>query len=104
MNENYTKLKDFVQKRLGENSNNYDIRYWVGYMDGQNALYKKLCGSEEALRNQILKKPISDGRYYLCPCCLSDLGTWDDFFDDDFPTPKYCSNCGCVLDWTEGIE
>lgn len=79
MNENYTKLKDFVQKRLGENSNNYDIRYWVGYMDGQNALYKKLCGSEEALKNQILKKPISDGRYYLCPCCLSDLGTWDDF-------------------------
>lgn len=47
MNEDYTKLKDFAQKRLDdscENGNDYDVRYWVGYIDGLNALRKKLDG------------------------------------------------------------
>lgn len=49
----------------------------------------------------IPKKPISEECYYLCPCCRNDLGTWEDLFYEDFPMPKHCSNCGCVLDWTE---
>lgn len=47
MNEDYTKLKDFAQKRLDDscrNDDDYDIRYWVGYIDGLNALRKKLDG------------------------------------------------------------
>lgn len=59
----------------------------------------------EALEKQIPKMPINEECYYICPCCRGDLGVSDDdFFDDDFPTPKYCSNCGCVLDWTEVEE
>lgn len=49
MNENYTKLKDFAQKRLYDsckNGNDYDIKYWVGYIDGLNALYKKIDGAQ----------------------------------------------------------
>ena len=45
MNEDYMKLKDFAQKRLDDsckNSNDYDIRYWVGYIDGLNALQKRM--------------------------------------------------------------
>lgn len=45
MNENYTKLKDFAQKRLGDsckNGNDDDVRYWVGYIDGLNALHKEM--------------------------------------------------------------
>lgn len=41
--DSYTKLKNFAQKRLDdscENGNDNDIRYWVGYVDGLNALYK----------------------------------------------------------------
>lgn len=56
----------------------------------------------EALKKQIPKKPINDGCYYLCPCCRGDLGVSDDdIFIYELPMPKYCSNCGCVLDWTE---
>lgn len=56
----------------------------------------------EALEKQIPKKPINDGCYYLCPCCRGDLGVSDDdIFIYELPMPKYCSNCGCVLDWTE---
>ena len=50
MNEDYTKLKDFAQKRLDdscENGNDYDIRYWVGYIDGLNALHKKIDGGKQ---------------------------------------------------------
>lgn len=50
MNEDYTKLKDFAQKRLDdscENGSDYDVRYWVGYIDGLNALRKKLDEGEE---------------------------------------------------------
>lgn len=50
MNEDYTKLKDFAQKRLDdicENGDVYDIKYWVGYIDGLNALHKKIDGGKE---------------------------------------------------------
>ncbi len=76
MNEDYTKLKDFAQKRLDdscENGNDYDARHWVGYIDGLNALHKELCKTEEALEKQIPKKPINEECYYdiscVCPCC-----------------------------------
>lgn len=50
----------------------------------------------------IPKKPIGEGYYYLCPCCRDDLGVSDDdIFIYELSMPKYCSNCGCVLDWTE---
>ena len=47
MNKDYMKLKEFAQKRLNDsckNSNDYDIRYWVGYIDGLNALQKRIDG------------------------------------------------------------
>ncbi len=56
----------------------------------------------EALEKQIPKKPISEECYYICPCCRGDLGVSDDdIFIYELSMPKYCSNCGCVLDWTE---
>ncbi len=58
MNETYTKLRDFAQKRLDdscENDCNNDVRYWVGYLVGLNALYKKLYKIEETLEIQIPK-------------------------------------------------
>lgn len=66
-------------------------------------LYKRLMseGSEEVLEKQMPKKPINEGHYYLCPCCRNTLGTWDDIFIYKLSMPKYCSNCGCVLDWSE---
>ena len=94
MNKDYTKLKDFAQKRLDdscENGNDYDIRYWVGYIDGLNALHKKLCGSEEALEKQIPKKPKDDGWLY-CPICGRDV------LMDRF---NYCPDCGQALDWSD---
>ena len=54
MNEDYTKLKDFAQKSLDDsckNSNDYDVRYWVGYIDGLNALHKKMEGEEDEVRD-----------------------------------------------------
>lgn len=50
MNEDYTKLKDFAQNRLNDscrNDDDYDIRYWVGYIDGLNALHKKMDGATD---------------------------------------------------------
>lgn len=56
----------------------------------------------EALEKQIPKKPIDAGYYYMCPCCRYDLGVSDDdIFIYELSTPKYCSNCGCALDWPE---
>ena len=56
----------------------------------------------EALEKQIPKKPIDAGYYYMCPCCRCDWGiSDDDIFIYELPMPKYCSNCGCVLDWSE---
>ena len=55
-----------------------------------------------ALEKQIPKKPIDEGYYYICPCCRGDLGVSDDdIFIYELSMPKYCSNCGCVIDWTE---
>jgi hypothetical protein len=51
---------------------------------------------------QIPKKPIDEGCYYICPRCRDDLGVSDDdIFIYELPMPKYCSNCGCALDWSE---
>lgn len=56
----------------------------------------------EALKRQTPKEPINEGCYYLCPCCRGDLGVSDDdIFIYELSMPKYCSNCGCKLDWTE---
>lgn len=55
-----------------------------------------------ALEKQIPKKPINEECYYICPCCRGDLGVSDDdIFIYELSMPKYCSNCGCALDWTE---
>ena len=52
-----------------------------------------------ALEKQIPKKPINEECYYICPCCRDDLGVSDDdIFIYELSMPKYCSNCGCVLD------
>ena len=56
----------------------------------------------EALEKQIPKKPINEECYYICPCCRGELGVSDDdIFIYKLSMPKYCSNCGCVLDWSE---
>lgn len=56
----------------------------------------------EALEKQIPKKPINEECYYICPHCRDDLGVSDDdIFIYKLSMPKYCSNCGCVLDWSE---
>lgn len=56
----------------------------------------------EALEKQIPKKPINEECYYICPRCRDDLGVSDDdIFIYELSMPKYCSNCGCALDWTE---
>ena len=54
MNQDYTTLKDFAQKRLDDScrsDDDYDIRYWVGYIDGLNALHKKTVGEEDEARD-----------------------------------------------------
>ncbi len=108
MKETYTKLKNFAQKRLYdscENGNDYDGRYWVGYIDGLDMMYRAMEGTEEALEKQIPKKPIGEEHYYMCPCCHGDLGVSDDdIFIYELPAPKYCSNCGCALEWSEVAE
>ena len=42
MDEDYTRLRDFAQKHLDDscNNNGHDIRFWIGYLEGLNALYK----------------------------------------------------------------
>ncbi len=55
----------------------------------------------EALEKQIPEKPISEDRYYICPCCRGDLGVSDDdIFVYELPAPKYCGDCGQALDWS----
>lgn len=59
----------------------------------------------EALKKQIPKKPINEEHYYICSCCRGDLGVSDDdIFIYELSMPKYCSNCGCALDWSEVAE
>lgn len=100
MNKDYTKLKDFAQKRLDdscENGNDYDIRYWVGYIDGLNALQKRMDGDMaiEALEKQIPKKVIFQSGFKglrYCPCCNVRFIGWG---------MKYCGECGQALDWSD---
>ena len=68
MNEDYTKLKDFAQKRLDDsckNDNDYDVRYWIGYIDGLNALYKKIDGG----KNMTCKDCIHNEVCYMRETC-----------------------------------
>lgn len=80
-----------IQVAIAEVEWNYPIDYSVAFKTALNALEK-----------QIPKKPINEECYYICPCCRDDLGVSDDdIFIYELSMPKYCSNCGCVLDWTE---
>lgn len=80
-----------IQVAIAEVEWNYPLDYSIAF---ETAI--------EALEKQIPKKPIDAGYYYMCPCCRGDLGvSGDDIFIYEYPTPKYCSNCGCGLDWTE---
>lgn len=104
----YIKLTAFAKKSLRKSlqENKADTaKYLSGYLDGLSMMYREveveLEGSKEVFEKQIPKKPINEGHYYLCPCCRNNLGTWDSIFVYKFFMPKYCSNCGCVLDWSE---
>ena len=78
-----------IQVAIAEVEWNYPIDYSVAFKTALNALEK-----------QIPKKPINEECYYICPCCRDDLGVSDDdIFIYELSMPKYCSNCGCVLDW-----
>lgn len=78
-----------------------DVEFSEKYQ-GVQEYTEMLIVCKEALEKQIPKKPICEVYYYLCPCCQSDLGVSDDdIFIYELPMPKYCSNCGCALDWSE---
>lgn len=105
MNETYTKLRNFALKRLRNSQESEHLHYWHGYLGGLSALRKELFRTEEALEKQIPKKPMNEECYYICPCCRGDLGVSDDdIFIYELSMPKYCSNCGCALDWSEVDE
>ena len=97
--------KESLRKSLQENKAD-TAKYLSGYLDGLYMMYREveveLEGSKEALEKQIPKKPINEECYYICPRCRDDLGVSDDdIFIYELSMPKYCSNCGCVLDWSE---
>ena len=106
-----TITKVTVQTRTGTTNEVYEnetlakadiaAKYLSGFLDGVYMMYREIEGSEEVFEKQIPKKPINEGHYYLCPCCRNTLGTWDSIFVYKLFTPKYCSNCGCALDWSE---
>lgn len=78
-----------------------DVEFSEKYQ-GVQEYTEMLIVCKEALEKQIPKKPICEVYYYLCPCCQGDLGVSDDdIFIYELPMPKYCSNCGCALDWSE---
>ena len=80
-----------IQIAIAEVEWNYPLDYSIAFKTAIKSLDK-----------QIPKKPISEGCYYICPCCRGDLGVSDDdIFIYELSMPKYCSNCGCALDWTE---
>ena len=80
-----------IQVAIAEVEWNYPLDYSIAFKTAIKALEK-----------QIPKKPINEGYYYICPCCRDDLGVSDDdIFIYELSMPKYCSNCGCVLDWSE---
>ena len=80
-----------IQIAIAEVEWNYPLDYSIAFKTAIKALEK-----------QIPKKPINEECYYICPCCRGDLGVSDDdIFIYELSMPKYCSNCGCVLDWSE---
>ena len=115
MNKDYTKLKDFAQKRLDDscrNDDDYDIRYWVGYIDGLNALQKKLDGDTaiEALEKQIPKKITHEATLQRCATCPTCKNVLDEFIEFIPGQPKirvtfaHCYFCGQALDWSENND
>lgn len=111
MNENYTKLRDSALEHRDdscENGNDNDVYYWSGYLDGLDALYKKLYATEEALGKQTPKKPYFGKVWgfkgisgYLCPICRNWL-----LYPDEIPTicDSFCPRCGQRIDWSEVDE
>ena len=102
--ETYMNLKTFAKESLKKNleEDNVDTaEYLSGFLDGLYMMYREITGNEEAFEKQIPKKPIDEGYYYSCPCCRKHIATSDDIFVYKLPMPKYCSNCGCALDWSE---
>lgn len=80
-----------IQIAIAEVEWNYPLDYSIAFKTAIKALEK-----------QIPKKPINEECYYICPCCRGELGVSDDdIFIYKLSMPKYCSNCGCALDWTE---
>lgn len=80
-----------IQVAIAEVEWNYPLDYSIAFKTAIKALEK-----------QIPKKPINEECYYICPCCRGELGVSDDdIFIYKLSMPKYCSNCGCVLDWSE---
>lgn len=80
-----------IQIAIAEVEWNYPLDYSIAFKTAIKSLDK-----------QIPKKPINEGCYYICPCCRDDLGVSDDdIFIYELSMPKYCSNCGCKLDWSE---
>lgn len=80
-----------IQVAITEVEWNYPLDYSIAFKTAIKALEK-----------QIPKKPINEECYYICPCCRGELGVSDDdIFIYKLSMPKYCSNCGCKLDWSE---
>ena len=80
-----------IQIAIAEVEWNYPLDYSIAFKTAIKALEK-----------QIPQKPINEECYYICPCCRGELGVSDDdIFIYKLSMPKYCSNCGCVLDWSE---
>ena len=103
----YIELTAFAKESLNKSVKENRVetaKYLSGFLDGVYMMYREIEGSEEVFEKQIPKKPINEGQYYLCPCCRNGLGTWDDIFIYELSMPKYCSNCGCKLDWTRVEE
>ena len=108
MNEDYTKLRSFAQKRLENGQKRDYIHHWYGYLAGLDALYKKLYRTEEALEKQTARKPYFGKALgyknisgYLCPICNNWL-----LYPDELPTVRdsFCSCCGQKIDWSEVAE
>jgi hypothetical protein len=123
MNEDYAKLKDFAKKRLDDscgNSNDYDVRYWVGYIDGLNALHKKIGGG----RNTTCKDCIHNEVCYMREVCndideqIKEFGCMDfiaradvqkikhgKWIEDGYcDIPCVCSCCGAEAQYTSTFK